>query len=85
MRHPLTGGGMTVAFNDVVIARDLFCDIPDFADHSAVQHAIAQLYSIRRSNHSFVVNVLSMALYELFAASDGESSLKISSIFISLL
>ncbi|ELU04561.1 hypothetical protein CAPTEDRAFT_127930, partial [Capitella teleta] len=74
MRHPLTGGGMTVAFSDIVIADGLFKGIPDFADHPTVQSAVSELYSIRKSSHSFVVNVLSMALYELFAASDADLS-----------
>lgn len=71
MRHPLTGAGMTVAFNDVVMCRELFKDIPDLRDYDKVQDAVRRLYSTRKNNHSFVVNVLSMALYELFAASDG--------------
>lgn len=70
MRHPLTGAGMTVAFNDVVMCQDLFKDIPDLHDYDKVQDAVRRLYSTRKNNHSFVVNVLSMALYELFAASD---------------
>lgn len=64
---------MTVAFSDVVIAQELFAGIDDLADLAAVQTAVRKLYSSRKDNHSFVVNVLSMALYELFAANDGMS------------
>ncbi len=72
MRHPLTGGGMTVALNDVVLFRTLFRDIADLSDYDAVMTAGRQLYYKRKSSHSFVVNVLSMALYELFAANDSK-------------
>lgn len=32
MRHPLTGGGMTVALNDVVIVRDILARVPNLSD-----------------------------------------------------
>lgn len=32
MRHPLTGGGMSVALNDVRIWRSLLQDVPDLYD-----------------------------------------------------
>jgi squalene monooxygenase len=28
MRHPLTGGGMTVVLNDVILLREMLKDIP---------------------------------------------------------
>jgi len=70
MRHPLTGGGMSVALNDVLIWRDLLRKIPDLRDSTAVLNALASFRSQRRSHHSFVVNVLAQALYELFASTD---------------
>lgn len=72
MRHPLTGGGMTVVFNDIVIWRGLLQAIPNFSDHEAVIAALRKFHLQRKSNHSFVVNVLAQALYELFAAKSGE-------------
>ncbi|KAG8536695.1 hypothetical protein GDO81_025836, partial [Engystomops pustulosus] len=36
MRHPLTGGGMSVVLNDVKIWRDLLQDLPDLSEHSQV-------------------------------------------------
>ena len=71
MRHPLTGGGMSVALNDVVLWRDLLQDIPDLTDMDAITAALKKFQWLRKSNHSFVVNVMAQALYELFAASDG--------------
>uniref|UniRef100_A0A672HFS3 Squalene monooxygenase n=1 Tax=Salarias fasciatus TaxID=181472 RepID=A0A672HFS3_SALFA len=70
MRHPLTGGGMSVALNDVRIWRDLLKSIPDLYDDSALLQAKKKFHWERKSSHSFVVNVLAQALYELFAATD---------------
>lgn len=70
MRHPLTGGGMTVAFNDVVILSKLLLQIKDFSDWDAMSHALHQWHWSRKSLSS-TVNILSVALYDLFGA-DGE-------------
>jgi len=71
MRHPLTGAGMTVALNDVIMIRDMLRGIDDLRDYGAVLRASRTFYLRRKLSHSFTVNVLSVALYELFAASDG--------------
>lgn len=46
MRHPLTGGGMTVAFNDIKLWRKLLKGIPDLYDDAAIlqakNHSIGQ-------------------------------------------
>lgn len=69
MRHPLTGGGMTVAFNDVVVLRDLLSPekVPSLANHERV---LQQLSSFRwqRKKTCSVINILAQALYALFAA-----------------
>ena len=69
MRHPLTGGGMTVAFNDVVLLRDLLSPerVPDLGDTKLV---IAQMkkFHWRRKGLTSVINILAQALYSLFAA-----------------
>ncbi|XP_063777400.1 squalene monooxygenase [Pseudophryne corroboree] len=70
MRHPLTGGGMSVVLNDVKIWRDLLQDLPDLTEHSQMLQAKKTFYWSRKKSHSFVVNVLAQALYELFAATD---------------
>ncbi|XP_051261403.1 squalene monooxygenase [Dicentrarchus labrax] len=70
MRHPLTGGGMSVALNDVRIWRSLLQNIPDLSDDRAMLQAKKKFHWERKSSHSFVVNVLAQALYELFAATD---------------
>ncbi|XP_063054153.1 squalene monooxygenase [Engraulis encrasicolus] len=70
MRHPLTGGGMSVVLNDVRIWRSLLQSIPDLYDNAAMLQAKRKFHWERKSSHSFVVNVLAQALYELFAATD---------------
>lgn len=69
MRHPLTGGGMTVAFNDALLLSRLLSpeQVPRFEDTKAV---LAQLdvFHWRRKNLTSVINILAQALYSLFAA-----------------
>ncbi|ORY65489.1 squalene epoxidase-domain-containing protein [Pseudomassariella vexata] len=71
MRHPLTGGGMTVALNDVVILTDLLAPerIPNFGDTGAIASAMSTFHW-RRKRLTSIINVLAMALYSLFSAAD---------------
>ncbi|KAI4282063.1 MAG: hypothetical protein L6R38_003212 [Xanthoria sp. 2 TBL-2021] len=71
MRHPLTGGGMTVAFNDVVMLRDLLSPekVPDLGDTARVRKQMRRFHW-RRKNLTSVINILAQALYSLFAAND---------------
>jgi len=70
MRHPLTGGGMTVALNDVVVLRDLLGSVDDLKDWKEMQRALHRWHWDRKPLAS-TVNILSVALYDLFGA-DGE-------------
>lgn len=72
MRHPLTGAGMSVALNDVIIWRELLQSVPDLKDYASIILQQKKFLSTRRKSHSFVVNVLAQALYSLFSASDSE-------------
>lgn len=76
MRHPLTGGGMTVAFNDVVLLSELLDPIrvAQFDDTKAVLAAM-QTWHWRRKRLTSVINILAQALYALFAA-DGKRVLR---------
>ncbi len=69
MRHPLTGGGMTVAFNDVVILSELLHPdkVADFGNTNAINAAMNKFHWQRKLLTS-IINVLVMALYMLFAA-----------------
>lgn len=73
MRHPLTGGGMTVAFNDVCVIRELLSPerVPDLGNTSLVLKQLNRFHWARK-NSSSVINILAQALYMLFAA-DGQS------------
>jgi squalene monooxygenase len=69
MRHPLTGGGMTVAFNDVVLLSELLSplNVPSFEDTDLVLRQM-KTFHWRRKSLSSVINILAQALYSLFAA-----------------
>ena len=71
MRHPLTGGGMTVAFNDVVLLRELLspANVPNL-DNTDVVLRQMKAFHWRRKNLTSVINILAQALYSLFAAND---------------
>ncbi|KAJ6473646.1 squalene epoxidase-domain-containing protein [Mycena vitilis] len=69
MRHPLTGGGMTVALNDVVILRSLLGALPDFKDSKQTSRVLRK-WHWRRKTVASTVNVLSVALYDLFSGGD---------------
>ncbi|KAI0272615.1 squalene epoxidase-domain-containing protein [Gloeopeniophorella convolvens] len=69
MRHPLTGGGMTVALADVALLAPLLAAAPDLAD----AHALAELlhrWHWARKPLAATINILSVALYDLFGADD---------------
>ncbi|RPA83624.1 SE-domain-containing protein [Ascobolus immersus RN42] len=72
MRHPLTGGGMTVAFTDAVLLGKLLSrdEVPDLADTDAVLSQLSTFHWARKNQGSSTINILSMALYALFAADD---------------
>lgn len=69
MRHPLTGGGMTVGLNDAALLGTLLApeQVSDFADSGKVLEQLAAFHYERKALGS-VINVLSIALYSLFSA-----------------
>ncbi|KAK2749815.1 Squalene epoxidase [Myotisia sp. PD_48] len=71
MRHPLTGGGMTVAFNDIVVLRDLLSpeEVPNFNDTTLVCNQLSKFHW-RRKKASSAINILAQSLYSIFAAGD---------------
>ncbi|KAM1018372.1 hypothetical protein FF1_039866 [Malus domestica] len=68
MRHPLTGGGMTVALSDIVLLRDLLRPLSDFNDAPAVCAYLESFYTLRKPVSS-TINTLAGALYKVFCAS----------------
>lgn len=67
MRHPLTGGGMTVALSDIYIIRKLLRTIPDLSDAEEVSRKLDVFYQERKPM-STTINILANALYALFCA-----------------
>ncbi|KAF9003006.1 squalene epoxidase-like protein [Cyathus striatus] len=69
MRHPLTGGGMTVCLNDVVLLKEELGKIEDLTDWEEVKDALS-VWFWKRKGLAATVNILSVALYDLFGADD---------------
>lgn len=67
MRHPLTGGGMTVALSDVVLLSKKLALVEDLADWTSIALELEDFYWERKDLAS-VINILAQALYSLFAA-----------------
>ncbi|KAK4424283.1 Squalene monooxygenase SE1 [Sesamum alatum] len=68
MRHPLTGGGMTVALSDIVVLRDLLRPLHDLHDASTLCKYLESFYTLRKPVAS-TINTLAGALYKVFCAS----------------
>jgi squalene monooxygenase len=48
MRHPLTGGGMTVALSDIVVLRDLLRPLRNLNDSSSICKYLESFYTLRK-------------------------------------
>lgn len=68
MRHPLTGGGMTVALSDANLLCDMLRPLSDFTNPVATSDATSAFY-IKRKPISATINTLANALYKVFKAS----------------
>ncbi|XVF21292.1 hypothetical protein REPUB_Repub12eG0077900 [Reevesia pubescens] len=68
MRHPLTGGGMTVALSDIVVLRDLLRPLHDLNDASTLCNYLESFYTLRKPTAS-TINTLAGALYKVFSGS----------------
>ncbi|KNA25244.1 hypothetical protein SOVF_008240 [Spinacia oleracea] len=72
MRHPLTGGGMTVALSDIVVLRDLLKPLQDLNDAASLCSYLECFYTLRKPVAS-TINTLAGALYKVFCASPDEA------------
>ncbi|KAK1323961.1 hypothetical protein QJS10_CPA02g00060 [Acorus calamus] len=72
MRHPLTGGGMTVALSDIVVLRNLLKPLHDLNDSSSLCKYLESFYTLRKPVAS-TINTLAGALYKVFCASSDEA------------
>lgn len=64
MRHPLTGGGMTASFSDILCLNDKLTGI-DFQNEKNLEQAVNEYY-ISRGKGVETINILANALYEVF-------------------
>jgi squalene monooxygenase len=69
MRHPLTGGGMTVGLTDVELLLRLMGQTTDWHDHARVHATVHRFYD-ERIGKSAVINILADALYQVFLTSN---------------
>ncbi|KAF2324991.1 hypothetical protein GH714_022106 [Hevea brasiliensis] len=72
MRHPLTGGGMTVALSDIVVLRNLLKPLRDLRDAPTLCRYLESFYTLRKPVAS-TINTLAGALYKVFCASSDEA------------
>lgn len=72
MRHPLTGGGMTVALSDTKLLGDMLQPLPDFTDSLRTAQCTSAFY-MRRKPLSSTINTLAEALYEVFRTKEAEA------------
>ncbi|KAJ4845179.1 Squalene epoxidase 1 [Turnera subulata] len=72
MRHPLTGGGMTVALSDIVLLRNLLRPLRNMDDAPTLCKYLESFYTLRKPVAS-TINTLAGALYKVFSASPDEA------------
>ncbi len=66
MRHPLTGGGMTVAFTDVQLIASLILANNTFQQPEKIDEAVEVFYQTR-GKKTASINILADALYGVFS------------------
>ncbi|KAH6823602.1 oxidoreductase family protein [Perilla frutescens var. hirtella] len=57
MRHPITGGGMTMALYDIVLLRNLLRPIHDLHDASTLCNYLQSFYTLRKASYIFNIPV----------------------------
>ena len=68
MRHPLTGGGMTASFNDVITLNSKIAGT-DLSNDELLETAINEYYN-QRTPKVETINILANALYKVFRDED---------------
>jgi len=65
MRHPLTGGGMTVALSDIVLLRDLIKPVGDLNDASSLCTYLESFYILRKVSSFYMLGYILLKAYIL--------------------
>ena len=68
MRHPITGGGMTATFNDILSLNKCLDHVP-YENERELFSAIEKYYTARKKNVE-TINILANALYKVFRNED---------------
>jgi len=76
MRHPLTGGGMTVALSDVATLRDLLSKQNNLEDSKAMDSIINQFYCQRKPT-ACTINSLAHGIYNVFRGSEDMKEMRV--------
>ena len=69
MRHPLTGGGMTAAFSDILNLGTLLLAKQTFKEVELVDEAVEKFYASRHKQNA-TINILADALYGVMKNED---------------
>ena len=69
MRHPLTGGGMTVTFTDAHNLGTRLLQVADFSNHLEIQDAVKEFYKSRYHQNA-TINIMADALYKVICHPD---------------
>lgn len=72
MRHPLTGGGMTVALSDIVVLQNLLKPLRNLHDAASLCNYLESFYTLRKPVAS-TINTLAGALYKVFSSSPDQA------------
>lgn len=62
MRHPLTGGGMTVALSDIVVLNNLLSPLRDLNDASSLCKYLESFYTLRKVSRIRILHFIFQAL-----------------------
>ncbi|KAJ8467026.1 hypothetical protein OPV22_029578 [Ensete ventricosum] len=84
MRHPITGGGMTVGLSDVIVLSNLLRPLHDLHDATALCKYLESFYILRKPVAS-TMNMLADAFYKLFGASSDEARKEIGQAYFDCL
>ena len=71
MRHPLTGGGMTVALHDSKLLCDMLKSLENFNDPAKTTNKVAAFHT-KRKPWAATINTLANALYKVFCRTGEE-------------
>lgn len=66
IRHPITGGGMSVALSDVVLLTKLFSPL-SFESSKEIHNVIKKQFFTQRVKRVAATNILAEAIYQVFA------------------